>query len=416
MAAYGEPSLVLQEDNFEPREKWKKIGDGFFSKVYKAYCYKHNGDVAAKEVRGDQLKEIQKLVKLSTHTHVVGIKGVYLDRDHYSDFIIMEYCSYSLSQLREILGKTYIPWPRCLHFMQQILSGVEFLHHNNIIHRDIKPENVMVTDSFVCKIADFGPAKDRASYTNPKTIYGFIQPSGTMVYNSPERWKSPADPAKESDNIYSCAMVFYKMITNADLFCMETRPQDESVLMDLRYYLVDQEYRHDLKYVGRGSPDTVPEIVITVIEGCWHVNPTERKTVQHWTELLREYIIKNVTSAQLATADTTLKRLLREGKSLTDCDDSKSPTTPLRNRTPVKRDTNDRPDSPTDEDLPTEDDQSPSEVDKPSTGEREGAVNHRGHADGSESPTDGHLPTSKPKPLVGLESQMSNLTVQSDGL
>lgn len=50
MAAYGEPSLVLQEDNFEPREKWKKIGEGGFSKVYKAYCYKHNGDVAAKEV------------------------------------------------------------------------------------------------------------------------------------------------------------------------------------------------------------------------------------------------------------------------------------------------------------------------------------------------------------------------------
>lgn len=61
---------------------------------------------------------------------------------------------------------------------------------------------------------------------------------------------------------------------------METRAQDESVLKDLRYYLVNLEYRHDLQNVGRGSPDTVPEIVITVIEGCWHVNPTERKTVQ----------------------------------------------------------------------------------------------------------------------------------------
>ncbi|PIK50749.1 hypothetical protein BSL78_12388 [Apostichopus japonicus] len=98
---------------------------------------------------------------------------------------------------------------------------------------------------------------------------------------------------------------------------------------------------------------------------------------------------------------------------MTECDDSKSPTTPLRNRTPAKRDTNDRPDSPTDEDLPTEHNQSPSEVDKPSTRAHEGAVNHRGHADGSESPTDGHLPTSKLKPLVGLQSQMRNLTVQS---
>ncbi|PIK50753.1 hypothetical protein BSL78_12392, partial [Apostichopus japonicus] len=168
MAAYGEPSLVLQEENFEPREKWKKIGEGGFSKVYKAYCYKHNGDVAAKEVtRGDQLKEIQKLVKLSTHTHVVGIKGVY--RDHDSNFIIMEYCSYSLSQLRKTLGKNiYLATLPPLYATN--LEWVEFLHHNNIIHRDIKPENVMVTDSFVCKPVEKCPKNNLGDVLPSKCI------------------------------------------------------------------------------------------------------------------------------------------------------------------------------------------------------------------------------------------------------
>ncbi|PIK34171.1 hypothetical protein BSL78_29003 [Apostichopus japonicus] len=192
--------LRITKQDLEPKKNWEEIGHGSFAMVYKAYCKKHNGFVAVKEVfKGDvQQKEIDKLVQLSTHIHVVGIKGVDPDRN----FIIMEYCSYSLSKLRKILGKTYIPWPRCLYFMQQIMSGVEFLHDNHIIHRDIKLENVMVTDSFVCKIADLGLAKHESSHTNSNKDSFIIQPSGSMFYISPERWNSPADPAKESDDIY----------------------------------------------------------------------------------------------------------------------------------------------------------------------------------------------------------------------
>lgn len=51
-----------------------------------------------------------------------------------------------------------------------ILDGLLYLHLHHICHRDLKPENVLVTQSGVCKIADFGVAhyfEDEATEGQP---------------------------------------------------------------------------------------------------------------------------------------------------------------------------------------------------------------------------------------------------------
>lgn len=43
--------------------------------------------------------------------------------------------------------------------MQQLLSGLEFLHTSLVVHRDLKPENILVSSRGEVKIADFGLAR-----------------------------------------------------------------------------------------------------------------------------------------------------------------------------------------------------------------------------------------------------------------
>jgi 5'-AMP-activated protein kinase, catalytic alpha subunit len=40
--------------------------------------------------------------------------------------------------------------------MQQLLSGVEYIHKIGIVHRDLKPENLLFDENKRIKIVDFG--------------------------------------------------------------------------------------------------------------------------------------------------------------------------------------------------------------------------------------------------------------------
>jgi len=70
--------------------------------------------------------------------------------------------------------------------MKQLLSGIHFIHSNNIMHRDIKPENILFKSKnnfSSLKIADFGLA---IKMEENEEIYHHNQ-DGTYMFMSPEQ-------------------------------------------------------------------------------------------------------------------------------------------------------------------------------------------------------------------------------------
>lgn len=53
--------------------------------------------------------------------------------------------------------------------MQQLLSGVAFLHRSWVIHRDLKTSNLLYSNSGLLKICDFGLARQYGDPLKPYT-------------------------------------------------------------------------------------------------------------------------------------------------------------------------------------------------------------------------------------------------------
>lgn len=71
-------------------------------------------------------------------------------------FIVMEHC---IAGSIEDFVKRHGPLKTeqdAAFVVAQIVQGLAVLHRSGLVHRDIKPANILIAESFVCKLSDFG--------------------------------------------------------------------------------------------------------------------------------------------------------------------------------------------------------------------------------------------------------------------
>jgi eukaryotic-like serine/threonine-protein kinase len=140
------------------------------------------------------------------HPNIVQVFDFGFDEGHHQHFIVMEHVSgNSCAELLRDRG--HLEVEEALDVITQACRGLDYAHRNGVVHRDVKPGNLLVSDSDVVKLADFGIARatDQSSITQVGSVLG------TAAYLSPEQARG--EEAGPRADLYSLGVVSYQLLS-----------------------------------------------------------------------------------------------------------------------------------------------------------------------------------------------------------
>jgi serine/threonine-protein kinase len=211
-------------------ELLEKLGAGGMGVVYKARDLRLGRIVAVKVLSADKLLQSSqrerlvreaKIASALNHPNIVTIHDIYYEGG--IELIAMEYVAGQ--PLRAVIQSGRLPLAQALNYALQIAGGLGRAHAAGVIHRDLKPSNIMVSDSGLLKILDFGLAKrdnkptDGNEITATRSISEVGLIMGTVAYMSPEQ--ALARRADARSDVYSFGVILYEMLAGEEPFRAE---------------------------------------------------------------------------------------------------------------------------------------------------------------------------------------------------
>jgi serine/threonine protein kinase len=140
------------------------------------------------------------------HPNIVQVFDSGFDQAAHQHFIVMEYVR-GLSCAEILRERGHLDVDQAVDIVEQACRGLDYAHRNGVVHRDVKPGNLLVSESNVVKLADFGIA--RATGQTSITQVGSVL--GTAAYLSPEQARG--EEAGPQADLYSLGVVTYQLLT-----------------------------------------------------------------------------------------------------------------------------------------------------------------------------------------------------------
>ena len=179
-------------------------------------CFNIGGSKTAIDRKSNNLQNESKVLFRLKHENIIRVFGVTRWRTCCA-IVMEEAAGYNLEDL--FLSKKIrdVSWPLRLKFLMEIANGLEYLHCHNekraYIHGDLKLQNILLSDNLVVKIADFG-AVSLIQATGCLSASLSIVPNKqhTWLYSAPNLLKNPSMKRTCALDVYSYAMIGYKII------------------------------------------------------------------------------------------------------------------------------------------------------------------------------------------------------------
>src|SRR5262249_49512450 len=199
------------------------------------------------------------------HPNIVTIHDIAYDAG--VDFIVMEFIAGKT--LGQLIGRRGMNLDEALKCGVQIADALAAAHGAGIIHRDLKPGNVMVTDSGLVKVLDFGLAKLAEAPTDELALTQTLKPQtkegalvGTVAYMSPEQ--AEGKPLDTRSDIFSFGSVLYELLTGRRAFT------GKSLVSTLSEILKEEPWPACEIALG------LPRDLVRILSQCMRKNPARR--------------------------------------------------------------------------------------------------------------------------------------------
>lgn len=202
---YSGRSMFLLGQTVGKYQVLANLGSGGFGTVFLAKDTWVDKKVALKvphRQSGDLDELLQESRLLAALDHENIVRHLTTERLDGVFFIVMDYIKGE--SLEAVLDREKsLDVPRALNYTAQALRAVEHAHKQQILHRDLRPANLLVAESGLLKVADFGTSRFMEK-SHATTVIG------SPPYMAPEQFQGRAVYASD---VYSVGVMLYQMLT-----------------------------------------------------------------------------------------------------------------------------------------------------------------------------------------------------------
>ena len=216
----------------------ERIGAGGMGEVYRARDTRLGRDVAIKILpavftsdhdRQQRFEREARVLASLNHPNIAALYGFAEQPATESEpelkALVLELVEGETLAAR--IERSTMPLDNALTVARQIADALEAAHAKGIVHRDLKPANVVIADSGLVKVLDFGLAKPMApaggdAERPPPSGIGSREGAiiGTAAYMSPEQARGL--PVDTRSDIWAFGCVLYEMLTGQQAFRGQT--------------------------------------------------------------------------------------------------------------------------------------------------------------------------------------------------